>query len=148
MLIDIHYFEWFFLSMTSSLRIIQIIFSLFLFIISLSAFIGGYGLMTGDGLGMPKEWLMDTPFTTYYVPGLILFFIIGGSHFIAATFLIKNHFLSYYLSATAGYGLLIWIFTELYLLHQSHFLHVLYFVFGLITLIITMILLKLESKPT
>jgi hypothetical protein len=54
----------------------------------LSGIVGDYLLMkdpSGTGLQMPLEWLNDTPFTNYLVPGKVLFVFngfgnLGGSH--------------------------------------------------------------------
>ena len=45
---------------------------------ALNAFAGGYYGMTGAP-GVPVEWLAGGPFTSYVVPGLILFVVVGGT---------------------------------------------------------------------
>ena len=50
-----------------------------------SALYGGAVLMlkrASDPLGMPMEWLDDTPFTDYFVPGLTLFSVFGVGSFV------------------------------------------------------------------
>ena len=42
------------------------------------AFAGGIGMM-GGGVDLPSEWLDGTPFADYFIPGLILFGVVGGS---------------------------------------------------------------------
>jgi len=42
------------------------------------AFAGGIGMM-GGGLDLPSEWLEGTPFSDYFIPGLILFIVVGGA---------------------------------------------------------------------
>jgi hypothetical protein len=44
---------------------------------ALNAFAGGYYGMSGAP-GIPPEWLAGSPFSTYVVPGLILFVVVGG----------------------------------------------------------------------
>lgn len=52
-------------------------------IVSVNAFAGGfYGLMGADGI--PMEWLEGSPFSSYYIPSLILFVIVGGSSLLAS----------------------------------------------------------------
>ncbi len=41
-------------------------------------FAGGIGMM-GGGVDLPSEWLDGTPFADYFIPGLILFGVVGGS---------------------------------------------------------------------
>lgn len=50
---------------------------------ALNAFGGGYYGMAGAE-GVPVEWLEGSPFRNYFIPGLILFVVIGGSFLIAA----------------------------------------------------------------
>lgn len=38
----------------------------------LAAVGGGVGLILTNGLGMPVEWLEDSPFSSYIIPGLVL----------------------------------------------------------------------------
>jgi len=45
---------------------------------ALNAFAGGYYGMSGAP-GIPVEWLAGSPFTSYIVPGLILFVVVGGT---------------------------------------------------------------------
>lgn len=48
--------------------------------VAISALVGGYGLIAapnGSLLGLPVEWLDNTIFNNYRVPGLILFSILG-----------------------------------------------------------------------
>ena len=37
-----------------------------------------------DAMPFPDIWLQDTPFHSYFLPGLILFLAVGGSHLAAA----------------------------------------------------------------
>jgi hypothetical protein len=50
---------------------------------ALNAFAGGYYGMAGAE-GVPKEWLEGSPFDDYFIPGLVLFVVVGGSFLAAA----------------------------------------------------------------
>ena len=112
------------------------------FLLAVSAISGGYNLVARNGEGLPLSWLENTPFSSYVWPGIILMVIVGGSYLLAAKLMWKQS--KWYLeaSATAGFGLLIWLFTEIYLLKHSFWLQALYFVFGISTLVITLLLQK------
>ena len=63
----------------------------------LSGILGGFGLMsdpTGRSLQIPQEWLTGTPFHDYFIPGLILFSLLGIGPLIAAFAVWKRHRLS------------------------------------------------------
>ena len=50
---------------------------------ALNAFGGGYYAISG-AKGVPIEWLNGSLFQDYFIPGLILFFLIGGAFLISA----------------------------------------------------------------
>lgn len=50
---------------------------------ALNAFGGGYYALSGAE-GVPREWLEGTPFRSYFIPGLVLFFLVGGCFLWAA----------------------------------------------------------------
>lgn len=107
----------------------------------LTAFAGGAALIFMNGLGMPIEWLGGI-FNSYFWPGFILAVVVGGVNLTAAAFLWKNYRLWAEASATAGFGLLIWILTELYIIGQPHWLQVFYFGAGILILVLTMQIMK------
>jgi hypothetical protein len=45
---------------------------------ALNAFAGGYYGMSGAE-DVPKEWLEGSPFDNYFIPGFVLFIVVGGS---------------------------------------------------------------------
>ena len=117
------------------MRRVEQFFAVYLGLLGLSAVMGGYGLITSNGLGMPLAWLAKTPFDSFVIPGLILLIIVGGTHLLASILVWREHHLALEAAATAGFGLLIWITTELYWLPENSLLHILYFCFGLATII-------------
>lgn len=73
-----------------SLRITLVVIEVF---VGVWALIGGVGLVTGTiaFLQMPVKYLQGTPFSDYTIPGLLLFFAVGGSYlFAAATILTRS----------------------------------------------------------
>ena len=50
---------------------------------ALNAFGGGYYGMSGAE-NVPKDWLEGSPFDDYFVPGLVLFVVVGGAFLAAA----------------------------------------------------------------
>lgn len=119
--------------------------ALFEFLIGLSAIAGGYGLITTNGLGMPVTLLKNSPFSSYFWPGVILLCIIGGSYTLASLTLLKHTRYMQEMQAVAGFGMLIWIFTELYTIRQPHMLQAIYFGFAILTLIFTLFKVKYKD---
>lgn len=57
--------------------------SFLLALVALNAFAGGYYAMSG-AVDVPTEWLIGSPFHDYFLPGLILFIVVGGVFLVAA----------------------------------------------------------------
>lgn len=108
----------------------------------ISAVIGGIELIRTNGMGMPLEWLSNSPFDSFLIPGLILTFVVGGTSLAASYFLIKRHKYQHEASAIAGFGILIWIYVQITIVRQASFLQTVYFISGIIILTLTFLLLK------
>jgi hypothetical protein len=110
--------------------------------------ISGIMMIVTNGMGMPTAWLEGTVFKSYLVPGLILLIIIAGVTLLAGIMLIMRKKGAHEIAAASGFGLLIWLFTEMYVLTAmgSHFLHAIIFTEALVILITVMILLRLSLK--
>jgi hypothetical protein len=83
-------------------------------LITVSAVSGGVGLI-GGGIALPLEWLADTPFSSYIVPGVILALIVGGSALVAVALMLLRHTLAVPVALGAGCIQAGWIVGELVL---------------------------------
>lgn len=113
--------------------------------VTITAIIGGVGLIN-NGIGIPKVWLNNSPFSSFLIPGFVLLFVVGGTNLLALFSIWKRWFLSPELSAVAGFGILIWIFTQLYLIRQASFLQIFYFGIGVLILALSIILLRFSKN--
>jgi peptidoglycan/LPS O-acetylase OafA/YrhL len=87
--------------------------------VSLTAIGGGIALMIGiEDNRFPLTWLDETPFTSYFIPGLILAGIVGGMHLFSFIQILrkKNHFIPLLVSSFALIG---FITVEMIILKQS-----------------------------
>ena len=78
---------------------------------ALNAFAGGYYGMAGAE-GVPLEWLDGTPFSSYFVPSLILFVVVGGALLAAALVVLARTRRSAELALAAGGVVFVWLATE------------------------------------
>jgi hypothetical protein len=118
------------------------IFSIYLFVIGVSAVYGGWAIVYTDVMQFPPGFLDTTPFDSFVIPGIILAFVYGGIQFLAAVLLwIKNKWM-YEAAAAAGFCQLIWMVTEIYMIPDHHPIQIVYMIFAIITLIAVMLLLK------
>ncbi len=106
---------------------------------AVSALGGGIALIFADGLGMPKEWV-DSLLGAYLLPGLILFFIVGGTCLAAAILVAKKWRYAMESAMVAGFGMQIWIYCEIYITKMTTWLQTLYFATGTLILILAFIL--------
>ncbi|MPW26066.1 hypothetical protein GC105_09710 [Alkalibaculum sp. M08DMB] len=124
--------------------------------IGIGALFGGFFAFTdttGIQFGMPAtEVLKDSPFTSFLIPGIFLFVIIGLGNILTYIICKKNYKLQYYISGCMGLILTMWIVIQCYILNSIHVLHISFFTFGFIQIILAIILvLKGEfhgNKPT
>ena len=130
------------LEMINSQRLIKIFLIAAELVVGITAILGGYGLIFNDGMGLPSAWLSGTPFSSYFWPGVILALVVGGTNISAAVLVLRNHRYSLEMSAVAAFGLLIWLFVEVYMLPHSSMLQIIYFSLGIFILTLTMFSFK------
>jgi len=80
--------------------------------VALNAFAGGYYGMAG-AKDIPLEWLDGTPFSTYFIPSLFLFLVIGGTCLFAAIAVFKKHPLGTKIAFVAAAIIVIWLIVQL-----------------------------------
>ncbi len=111
----------------------------------LSAVGGGVGMVVADGLSMPKSLLADSPFSTFTVPGLILVLVVGGTQAAAVALLLARRPSALLWSAVAGFGMLIWIISEIGFIQALTWAQAIYVVTGLLQLVLVFSLLGIVS---
>lgn len=114
----------------------NIVLSGLLAIHALSATIGGLSLMAGK-VDVPLSWLVNTGFTSYYFPGVILFAVVGGSALFALLAYVKRLSLAPYLSLLSGIIMLFWILGEMVSIGQIHILQIVYLITALAVIALT-----------
>jgi hypothetical protein len=78
---------------------------------ALNAFAGGYYGMSGAE-DVPREWLEGSPFDDYFIPGLVLFVVVGGSLLAAAIFVFAGLHPARLVAIAAGVVVLGWLVVE------------------------------------
>lgn len=124
-----------------------------LVVLSLGAFFGGLGMMIspdGSGMGLPADLLEETPFTTFLIPGLLLFSLLGIWPAVAVYGLLSKARLfginslepfpeqhwSWTFSYAIGVVLILWINIQLLLGISFHILHFVYDLLGVLILVL------------
>jgi hypothetical protein len=78
---------------------------------ALNAFAGGYYGMSGAE-DVPREWLEGSPFDDYFIPGLVLFLVVGGSLLAAAIAVLAGLCIARLAAFGAGLVVLAWLAVE------------------------------------
>lgn len=91
--------------------------------------------------GMAVDILKNSPFNNFLIPGIILFAVIGlGNIFSAITILLKSRYQGY-ISSVFGWALVIWIIVQCIMLQMVIYLHIIFFIIGLVQATLAMIIL-------
>ena len=89
-------------------KIIRYSLGILLLLVAANAFAGGYYGLSG-ARNVPTEWLKGSPFRNYFIPGLFLFIVVGGSAFIAAILVFKRHRMAHKAAFISGIIILLWL---------------------------------------
>ena len=122
------------------------VFACLLLFLGLISVVSGIYMIPTNGMGMPLSWLETTVFDSYLFPGLILAIVIGGSSLTAGILLLLKKKCAIEMTASTGFALLIWLFTEIYLIRESHWLQTAFFIVGAAILVASMFMIKFSKK--
>jgi len=82
--------------------------------VGINALVAAYGFIgdpDGSSVGIPQEWLEDSPFEDYLIPGIVLAAM--GVLSLAAAFLqLRRHQYAWLVAGAAGVGFVIWIIVQ------------------------------------
>ena len=90
---------------------------------------------SGRGLGMHLEMLANSPFSDFLVPGVFLLLVNGVGSLLGGIASFRRHRLAGEIAAGLGTFLVLWIAAQVWWM-GVHWLHVLYFLLGLVELML------------
>lgn len=108
---------------------------------------GGIALMAGPNgevIPLPVSALAGSPFSDYFVPGLILFTILGVGPLVAAMFAWRRRRAAPVLAFAAGGALIIWIVVEIWIIGYSNRppLQAVYLALGVVMTMVALVWLR------
>lgn len=127
----------------------RLLFALHTFV-GVGALFGGMAAISNpqEPLGISVEVLKNSPFNNYFIPGVILFVVIGIGNLFSAFMIYGKSKFQGYISSVFSWALVIWIVVQCIMMDEIVFLHILYFIIGLIEAILSIIiLLKQDLFP-
>jgi len=128
-------------------------FRLFLFIIhgmvGIGALVGGGSCIMNptSPLGAPSSLLEGSPFTSYLIPGIVLFVFLGIGNCLGALIVFRNSWLKGFAEGILGFGLTVWIIVQVIVIDTIAFPHIVFFCIGVLQSASAIILL-LKEKAT
>ena len=103
----------------------------------------------GTGVGMSTEILLKSPFHDFLIPGLFLFIVNGLFNIVCAVISFKRNKYTGILGLALGIFLIMWICVQVYFVGLNHFLQPLFFIVGIIEIILSYIFItKTKSIST
>jgi hypothetical protein len=81
---------------------------------------------------LPEEWIRNTVFGTYVLPGLYLLFINGIGMLAVAVLSVARHWLAPWLTGALGAGLIIWIGVQFAVMPETLILQPLFMAVGFV----------------
>jgi hypothetical protein len=101
------------------------------------AIAGGLGLIldpSGTKMGLPQDYLADSPFDDYLIPGIVLFAVNGLGSVVGALVSLSRKRFAGDLGMVLGSFLVIWILVQLYWVAWFHWLHAVFLGLGILEL--------------
>jgi hypothetical protein len=117
--------------------------------IALGAMAGGFLLVkdpTGAAMGLPLSLLGGSIFTDYLIPGLFLFLVNGLGSLSGAILSFTRNRYAGEAGITLGAILVAWIIIQVSIIRSIHWLHILYFSFGIIEFVLGLIVVRARKK--
>lgn len=117
----------------TSKKHIRIILAPLLLVVAINAFGGGiYGMVGAKDI--PPEWLQGSPFSSYFIPSLFLFVVIGGACLLAAMMVFRRKSMARNASFICGLLMLAWIIAQVAIIGFVSWLQPAIVMTGLLTL--------------
>lgn len=135
-------------TLTVIARVMSII---LLAVVGITALLGGSALIidpSGQLMNLNVDGLIDTMFSDYRAPGIILFLVIGVLSSSAAILVVGNF--KSYPTLIFYQGLLLtgWIMAQIYLLPEMHYMQAVYGLFGVMLMLLGSYLSQIKNKKS
>lgn len=108
---------------------------------ALNAFGGGFYGLTG-AKDIPLEWLEGSPFTSYFIPSLVLVVVVGGAFLVAAVAVLAGRRIARRAAFAAGAIVLGWIAVQVAIIGYVSWMQPVTAACGLLVLVLASLLPK------
>lgn len=87
---------------------------------------------SGRSMELPPEWIANTAFGNYVIPGLYLLLVNGIGMLLLAGLSVQRHWTAPWFTGTLGVGLIIWILVQLAVMPETMFLQWVFLSVGIV----------------
>lgn len=115
-------------------------------LVAIFAFFGGWAAISRplDPFGISTDMLVNSPFDTFLIPGLLLFIVIGlGQLVAAASILFRSHYQACVSFFTGGV-LVIWLLVQVLMIRTVELMHIMTAVIACIQIALSLALMFKE----
>lgn len=114
-------------------------------IIGVNGIAGGYYGMAGAD-GVPRDWLNGSPFTSYFIPGVILFTLVGIYSLFSSVAVWKGVKPAYHLSLISGMILLSWIAVQVIIIGFVSWLQPAMFILAIVVMALSILGMQVRKQ--
>jgi hypothetical protein len=109
---------------------------------------GALLIIRSDGhyLQVPLDMLKNSPFRNFLIPGILLFLVIGVGNIVSAVLCFRIQRIAGFSGLFFGFALIIWLFVQINLVGGGHWLQYLYFIIGIVQLLLALAMRELERS--
>jgi hypothetical protein len=86
---------------------------------------------SGAAISLPNDWISNTIFGSYLIPGLYLFAMNGLGMLLTAALTVTRHWSAPWLTGTLAVGLIVWILVQLVVMPETMWLQWFFLATGL-----------------
>lgn len=120
-------------------------------IVAVGAIPAGYSMIVepdGTGLGMTTAILKGSPFKDFFIPGLFLFLVNGILNLAGAVMAFLKYKHTWLIGLGLGSALIIWILVQIYSVGLTHFLQPVYFITGIIEIVVSIFIFRSREQTS
>ena len=126
-------------------RRLHLILGIILAFVALGALPAGYLMIShpdGTGLGMTTDYLKNSPFKDFLVPGIFLFAVNGVLSLAGAILCFLRSRYSSTIGLMLGFSLLIWIGVQVRAIGLTSFMQPMFFIIGLAEIALSILIIR------
>ncbi len=126
-------------------RALYLTLAVILSFVAIGALPAGYFMIAqpdGKALGMSLDFLKNSPFKSFLIPGIFLFIVNGLFNLIAAILCFAKNKYAAKIALALGVFMILWIIVQVYSIGLTSFMQPLFFGIGIIEIILSFLIIK------